>query len=61
MKMQDYVFLPSKFAKLDPDSFKSKSTFAVEIKPKQGYQRKEEQRLQKCPYCLAQYYKVMSH
>ncbi|XP_043676843.1 inositol-pentakisphosphate 2-kinase isoform X2 [Vespula pensylvanica] len=58
MKMQDYVFLPSKFAKLDPDWFKSKSTFAVEIKPKQGYQRKEEQRLQKCPYCLAQYYKL---
>ncbi|KAL2719108.1 inositol-pentakisphosphate 2-kinase [Vespula squamosa] len=58
MKMPDYSFLPSKFAKLDPDLFKSKSTFAVEIKPKQGYQRKEEQRLQKCPYCLAQYYKL---
>ncbi|XP_035742460.1 inositol-pentakisphosphate 2-kinase-like [Vespa mandarinia] len=57
MKMPDYTFLPSMFAKLDHDLFKSKSTFAVEIKPKQGYQRKEEQRLQKCPYCLAQYYK----
>ncbi|KAK2587539.1 hypothetical protein KPH14_003673 [Odynerus spinipes] len=56
-KMPDYAFLPSNFSKLDPGSFRSKSTFAVEIKPKQGYQRKEEQRLQKCPYCLTQYYK----
>ncbi|XP_015174309.1 PREDICTED: inositol-pentakisphosphate 2-kinase [Polistes dominula] len=58
MKMPDYALLPLKFAKLDPDIFRSKSIFAVEIKPKQGYQRKEEQLLQMCPYCLTQYYKL---
>ncbi|KAI4486844.1 hypothetical protein M0804_006214 [Polistes exclamans] len=58
MKMPDYALLPLKFAKLDPDVFRNKSIFAVEIKPKQGYQRKEEQLLQMCPYCLAQYYKL---
>ncbi|XP_043504266.1 inositol-pentakisphosphate 2-kinase [Polistes fuscatus] len=58
MKMPDYALLPLKFAKLDPDVFRNKSIFAVEIKPKQGYQRKEEQLLQLCPYCLAQYYKL---
>ncbi|KAI4503089.1 hypothetical protein M0802_002133 [Mischocyttarus mexicanus] len=58
MKMPDYTLLPLKFAKLDPDVFKSKSIFAIEIKPKQGYQRKEEQLLQMCPYCLGQYYKL---
>lgn len=57
-KMPDYAFLPLNFASLNTDSFRSKSTFAIEIKPKQGYQSQQEKPLQKCPYCLTQYYKL---
>lgn len=54
-KFPDYTFLRTT---LDSNIFSGNETFCVEIKPKQGYLRDIDQKFQKCPYCLTQYYKL---
>ncbi|KAL7297976.1 hypothetical protein TKK_0008989 [Trichogramma kaykai] len=52
-KYPDYTFLSHHLS-----IAKTKPTYCVEIKPKQGYIYNIENQLPKCQYCLMQYYKV---
>ncbi|XP_066593161.1 inositol-pentakisphosphate 2-kinase [Prorops nasuta] len=51
----DYCLLPHQ---VERACVQNSPAFCVEIKPKQGYHNAEAQRLQKCSYCLTQYYKL---
>ncbi|XP_014488732.1 PREDICTED: inositol-pentakisphosphate 2-kinase isoform X2 [Dinoponera quadriceps] len=57
MKFPDYTFLDSRLL-FDETVFRGRSSFCVEIKPKQGYLQQAEQRILRCPYCLIQYAKL---
>lgn len=57
MKFPDYTFLDLRL-QFDETVFRGRSSFCVEIKPKQGYLQQAEQRISRCPYCLIQYAKV---
>lgn len=56
-KFPDYTFLDSQL-EVDQTVFRSRSTFCVEIKPKQGYLQEAEPGFPGCPYCLNQYAKL---
>ncbi|KAL0113513.1 hypothetical protein PUN28_012575 [Cardiocondyla obscurior] len=56
-KFPDYTFLDPQLER-DQAAFRSRSTFCVEIKPKQGYMPQTEKRISGCPYCLNQYAKI---
>lgn len=55
IKLPDYALLPEY---LD-DNLMRKSNYCIEIKPKQGFVPEGDRFIEKCPYCLAQYYKVI--
>ncbi|XP_019700909.1 inositol-pentakisphosphate 2-kinase isoform X2 [Harpegnathos saltator] len=57
MKFPDYAFLNSRL-QFDESFFRGRSSFCVEIKPKQGYLQQAEQQIPRCPYCLIQYAKL---
>ncbi|XP_032679023.1 uncharacterized protein LOC116847778 isoform X2 [Odontomachus brunneus] len=57
MKFPDYTFLDLRL-QFDETVFRGRSSFCVEIKPKQGYLQQAEQRILRCPYCLIQYTKL---
>ncbi|XP_033220856.1 inositol-pentakisphosphate 2-kinase [Belonocnema kinseyi] len=57
-KFPDYAFLPEFLNCKEEVPGRSKSTFCVEIKPKQGFLCKADQKFRKCSYCLTQYYKL---
>lgn len=52
--MPDYSLLPAYLE----DKFNDKPTYCIEIKPKQGFVPQADRYLQKCPYCVNQFYKV---
>ncbi|KAK0087792.1 hypothetical protein PV325_014131 [Microctonus aethiopoides] len=53
-KMPDYSLLPAYLE----DKFNDKPTYCIEIKPKQGFVPQADRYLQKCPYCINQFYKI---
>ncbi|XP_074098140.1 inositol phosphate kinase 1 [Cotesia typhae] len=53
--LPDYTLLP---LELEGNTRGEKPTFSVEIKPKQGFVPEADQRVQKCPYCVNQFYKL---
>ncbi|KAF7989323.1 hypothetical protein HCN44_007997 [Aphidius gifuensis] len=54
MKLPDYSLLPEY---LD-DNLTRKSNYCIEIKPKQGFVPEGDRFIEKCPYCLTQFYKL---
>ncbi|KAH0562779.1 inositol-pentakisphosphate 2-kinase [Cotesia glomerata] len=53
--LPDYTLLP---LELEGNKRGEKPTFCIEIKPKQGFVPEADQHVQKCPYCVNQFYKL---